>query len=35
MLEKEGNRSSVPQEEKGVAEWYTGRSPGKCKKRKR
>jgi len=35
MLEKKGNRSGVSQEEKGVAEWYTDRSPGKCNKRKR
>jgi len=33
ISEKEGDRSGIPQEEKGTAEQHIGRSPGKHSKR--
>ena len=33
ILEKKGDRGSMPQKEKGAAEQCTGRSPGKHSKR--
>jgi len=33
MSEKEGDRGSAPQKEKGTAEWCMGRSPRKHSKR--